>query len=128
MAQWLCDSCCNPEVAGSIPGFFSLSDEKYKPRSRLHMTLAVGGTLNPKSIKNSYHETYIQQLTQLPQSEVSMKAGTYDAIISRPTYLFILGAKTKHGVPMQYIHRPHMSIFQPFGAHKLYEWIAILCT
>ena len=42
---WLCHSPCKPGVAGSIPGFSSPSD--YKPRSRLQMTLAVGGTLNP---------------------------------------------------------------------------------
>ena len=44
VVQCLCHSPCKLGVAGSIPGFFGWV---YKPRSRLHMTLAVGGTLNP---------------------------------------------------------------------------------
>ena len=42
MVQWLCHSPCKPGVAGSTSVGWD-----YKPRSRLHMTLAVGGTLNP---------------------------------------------------------------------------------
>ena len=47
VVQWLCHSPCKLGVAGSIPGFFQSVGWDYKPRSRLHMTLAVGGTLNP---------------------------------------------------------------------------------
>ena len=36
---------CKPGVTGSIPDFTSLLDET-KPWPRLHMILAVGGTLN----------------------------------------------------------------------------------
>ena len=46
VAQCLCHSTFKPEVAGSIPGF-SIWD--YNLRSSFHMTLAVGGMLNPKS-------------------------------------------------------------------------------
>ena len=50
MAQkLLCHSPCKQGLAGSIPGSSNLSDETldFKLRSRLHITLAVGGTLNP---------------------------------------------------------------------------------
>ena len=45
VVYWINLLPCNPGVAGSIPGFTSLSDES-KPWPLLHMTLAVGGTLN----------------------------------------------------------------------------------
>ena len=60
VAQWLSHLPCKPGVASSIPGFSSPSDWDYKPRSRLHMTLAVGGTLNPnQSINQSFK--YIEE-------------------------------------------------------------------
>ena len=52
VAQWLSHLPCKPGVAGSIPGVSSPSDWDYKPRSRLYMTLAVGGTLNPNQSIN----------------------------------------------------------------------------
>ena len=51
VAQWLRHLPCKPRVAGSTPGFSSPSDLDYKPRPRLHMTLVVGGTLNPNQSK-----------------------------------------------------------------------------
>ena len=53
VAQWLCHSpACKQGVACSVPVFACLSTVlEYKPRSRLHMTLAAGGTKNPKLTK-----------------------------------------------------------------------------
>ena len=53
VAQLLCHSTCKAWVEGWITVFSSLLDETHKLRSRLHMTLAVGGTLNPKSNKQN---------------------------------------------------------------------------
>ena len=47
MVKWLNRLPCKPGVAGSIPGFISLSDET-KPWPRLHMTLHVCGTFKHK--------------------------------------------------------------------------------
>ena len=51
MVLWSCRWNCNPVVAGLIPGFSNLSDETINLGPHLHMTLAVGGMLNPKSTK-----------------------------------------------------------------------------
>ena len=48
VAQWLCHLPCKPWVEGSIPALYSLLEE-----TCFHMTLAVGGTLNPKSNKQN---------------------------------------------------------------------------
>ena len=44
VAERLSYPLCKPGVVSSIPGFSSLLDGDFKPRSRLRLTLAVGGT------------------------------------------------------------------------------------
>ena len=49
VAERLSYPLCKPGVVSSISGFSSLSKWDFKPRSRLRMTFAVGGTLNPNT-------------------------------------------------------------------------------
>ena len=46
MVQWLCLSPCKTGGRRFDPGLLQPVGWDYKPKSRLHMTLAVGGTLN----------------------------------------------------------------------------------
>ena len=43
---WINHLPCKSEIAGSIPGFTSLSDETLSCGPRLYMTFTVGGILN----------------------------------------------------------------------------------
>ena len=57
--QWLCHSPCKPGVADSIPGFSGPTDGTIN-----HMTLAIGGTLNPnQSINQSINQSVNQSIS-----------------------------------------------------------------
>ena len=57
VVQWFSHSLCKPWVAGLILGFSNPLDRTLT-RSRLHMTLAFGGTLNPYQPTN---QTLVQE-------------------------------------------------------------------
>ena len=59
VAQWFCHLHCKLGVVGSILGFSSLSDETTKQGPDLHMTIAVGRTLN----LTSTNQPFIQETT-----------------------------------------------------------------
>ena len=71
MAQWFCHAHCKPEDAGSIPRFFSQSDETIN--RVFHMNLAVGETLHQNQSSNQSTNIYKENASLAERAAISQQ-------------------------------------------------------
>ena len=75
VVKWINRLPCKPGLAGSIPGFTSLSDETLNrgPISII-MTLAVGGTLNTNTITTKMNNFMFKWLLCLDNLKIKLRS------------------------------------------------------